>query len=76
MVHQKSKVGQEFMYMQHRHMECGESNICHDLGLDQNIDDNAYSTSFIYEDLDVDHKMVMMVIGLYHNTILHLCVQH
>ena len=62
--------------MQHRHMEFSELHICHDLVLDQNVNDNAYSNPLIYEDLDVDHKMVMLGIGFYHNIFLHLCVQH
>ena len=33
----KSKVCQELMYMQHRHMVCGKLHICHDLDLDQNV---------------------------------------
>ena len=50
--------------------------ICHELVLDQNINDNAYSTPLLHDDLDVEHKMVIMVIGLYHNTFSHICVQH
>ena len=43
---------------------------------DQNVNNNAYSTPLLHDDLDVDHKMVMLGIGLYHNTLSHLCVQH
>ena len=68
MLHHKSKVGQALMYMQHRHMECGELHIFHDLFLDQNVNGNAYSTPLLHEALDVDHKMVVLGIGLYHNT--------
>ena len=57
-------------------MVCGELHICHDLVLDQNVNDNAYSTPFIHEALDVRHKMVILGIGLYHNTCSHLFVQH
>ena len=55
-VYQKSKVIQAFIYMQHRHMLCGELHICHDLFLDQNVNDNAYSTPYLHEAYDVDHK--------------------
>ena len=75
-VYQKSTVGQELMYMQHSHMECGECHILHELALDQNVNDNAYSTSLIHEALCVDHKIVILGIGLYHNTFSHICVQH
>ena len=76
MVYHKSTVGQALMYIQHRHMEFGESHICHDLALDQNVNDNAYPTPFLRQALEVDHKMVMLGISLYHNTFLHLCVKH
>ena len=52
--HLKYMVGQELMYMQHRHMVCGELHIFHDLYLDQNVYDNAYLTPLIHEDLDVN----------------------
>ena len=76
MEYHKSTVGQSLMYMQHRHMVCGESHIFHDLVLDQNMNNNSYSTPLIHEPLDVDHKIVIMGIGLYHNKISHICVQH
>ena len=76
MVYQKSKVGISLIYMQHRHMECVKLHIFHDLVLDQNVNDNSYSTPFRHEDLDVDHKILILVIGLYHNTFSHICVQH
>ena len=44
--------------------------------LDQNVNDNAYSTPLLHEALYVDHKMVMLGIGLYHNIFTHICVQH
>ena len=72
----KSKVFPAFIYIQHRHMVYGELHICHDLVLDQNINNNTYSTPLLHEALDLDHKMVMMVIGWYHNTFSHLCVQY
>ena len=72
----KSKVGLALMYMQHRHMVCGELHIFRDLDLDKNINDNAYPTPLIHEALDVNHKMVMMGIGLYCNTFSHICVQY
>ena len=72
----KSRVCPALMYMKHRHMVFGELHICHDLILDQNVNDDAYSTPLIHEALDVNHKMVMLGIGLYHNIFSHLCVQH
>ena len=69
-------VGQALMYMQHRHMLCSELHICHDLDLDQNVNDHAYPTPFLHEALDVDQKIVMLVIGWYRNTFSHLYVQH
>ena len=59
----KSMVGQALMYMQHGHMVCGELHIFHDLDLDQNLYDNAYSTPLLHEALDGNHKMVILVIG-------------
>ena len=50
--------------------------ICHDLVLDQNANDNAYPTPLLFKDLDVEHKMLMLLIGLFHNKFSHLCVQH
>ena len=64
------------MYMQQKHMVCGELQICHELVLDQNLNDNAYSTPLIHEALYVDHKMAMLGIRSYHNTFLHLCVKN
>ena len=55
------------MYMQHIHMVCSELCIFHDLILDQTVNDNAYSTPFFHEDLDVNHNMLMLGIGWYHN---------
>ena len=75
-LYQESKVGQELMYMQHRYMVCGKSHILHDLVFDQNVNDDDYSTPLIHETLDVDQKMVILVIGLYNNIFLHICVQH
>ena len=71
-VYQKYKICPALLYMQHMHMECNESHICHDIFLDQNVNDNAYSTPLIHENLDVDHKMLILGIGLYHNKCLHL----
>ena len=50
-------------------MVCGELHIYHDLVLYQSVNDNAYSTSLRHETLNVDHKMVMLVIFFYHNTL-------
>ena len=74
--YQKYKVCPELIYIKHTHRLCGKLHICYDLLLDQNVNDNAYSTSFIHEALDVDHKMAMMGIGWYHNIFSHICVQH
>ena len=57
-------------------MVCGELYIFHDLFLDQNVNDNAYSTLLLHKALDVDHKMVMQGIGWYQNKFSHLCVQY
>ena len=73
---QKSKVCLEFMYMKHKHRICGKLHVFHDLVLYKKVNDNAYSTPLRHEALDVDHKMVMLVIGLYHNTFSLICVQH
>ena len=75
-VYQKSKVYPELMYIQHRHMVCGKSHIYHDLFLDQNINDNSYSTPFLHEAFDVYQKMLILGIVCYHNTFSHFCVQH
>ena len=40
------------------------------------VNDNAYSTPYLHEALDLNHKMVMLGICLYHNKISHFCVQH
>ena len=71
----KSRVCPALVYIQHRHMVCGKFHIYHDLILDQTVNDNAYSTPLIHEALDVNHKMLMLVIGWYHNTFSHFVVQ-
>ena len=43
---------------------------------DPKLNDNAYSPPLLHEALDVNHKMVMLAIGLYHNKFSHLFVQH
>ena len=50
----------QLMYMHHRHIVCGESHICHDLDLDQNLYDNAYPTPLLHEALDVNYRMIML----------------
>ena len=57
-------------------MVCGELHTCHDLVLDQTVNYNAYSTTLLNAALDVDHKIVMLGIGWYHNTFSHICVQY
>ena len=74
--HRKSMTVQALMCIQHRHMLCGKFHICHDLDLDQNLNDNAYPTPFLHEALDVNQKMVMLGIGWYQNICLYLWVQH
>ena len=75
-VYQKYKVCQALMYIPHRQRVCGELHIFHDLVLDQNINDNSYSTPLLHEALDVNHIMVMMGIGLYYNISSLLSVQN
>ena len=74
--HRKSMVGQALMYMQHSHMVCGKFHIFHALDSDQNINDNAYPTPLLHKALDVNHRMLMLGIGWYHNTFSYLCVKH
>ena len=75
-VYHKSKICRAFVYIQHRHMVCGQFHICHDLALYQNVNDNYYSTPLLHEVLDVEHKMAMMGIVWYQNIFSHLFVQH
>ena len=74
--HRKSMVDRALMYMQHRKMVCVELHIFYDLDLDQTVNDNDYPTPLLHEALDVNHRMVMLVIGWYHNTFSYICVQH
>ena len=64
------------MHIQHNHMVCGEFHVFHYLDLDQNVNNNAYSTPLLHEDLDVNHKMEILGIGWYYNTFSHICLQH
>ena len=64
-VYQKYKFGQALMYMKDMHMLYGKLNIYHDLVLDQNINDNVYSTPLYHEFWNVDHKITMLGIGLH-----------
>ena len=57
-------------------MVYGELRIHHYLVLDQNENDNAYSTPLRYEVWKVDHEIVIMVIHLCCNTFSHLGAQH
>ena len=57
------------MYKQYKHMVYGELHILQFLDLDQNVNDNAYSTPLLHDALYVEHKMVMLGIGLYHKKI-------
>ena len=56
-------------------MVCEKLHICHDLVLYQNVNGYAYSTPLRHEASDVDHKMVMLGIGWYHNTFSLIFVQ-
>ena len=62
--------------MQHKHMLYGKFHIYHYLVLDQNENDNAYSTPLRHEVCNVDQKMVIMGIDLCYNTFSHVGVQH
>ena len=42
-------------------MVCGKFHICNDLVLDQNVNNNAYSTPLHNEALYVDRKMVFLI---------------
>ena len=64
------------MYMQHRHMVYKKLHIHHYLVLDQNANDNAYTTPLHNEVWNVNHKMVMIRIDFCYNTFSHLCVKH
>ena len=57
-------------------MVYSEFHIHHLLVLDQNENDNAYSTSFCHKVWNVDHKMVILGIDFCYNTFSHLRVQH
>ena len=57
-------------------MVYGELQIYHEIVLDQNENDNAYSTPLIHEALDVNHKILMLGIGWYQNKFSHICVKH
>ena len=75
MVYHISKVFLSLMYMKHNHMVYGKFHIQHCLVLDQNANDNAYSTPLRYEVWNVDHKMVILWICLCYNTFSHICVK-
>ena len=64
------------MYMQHKHMVYGELHIHHYLVLDQNANDNAYSTPLRNEFWNVDHKELMLGIDFCYNKFSHLGVNH
>ena len=76
MVYQISKVCLAFMYIQHRQIIYGKLHRHHDLVLDQNEIDNAYSTPLLHKVWNMDHKMVILEIDLCYNKLSHLCVQH
>ena len=63
MVYQISKVCLALMYIQHKHMVYGKFHIYNFLVLDQNANDNAYSTPLRHEVWNVTYKMVIM--GIY-----------
>ena len=76
MVYQISKVCLALMYMQHKHILYGGLHIYHYLVLDQNVNDNYYSTSLPHDVWNVDHKMIMLLIYLCFNTFSRIGVQH
>ena len=61
--------------MQHKQMVCRELHNLNDLVLDQNLNDNTYSTPVPHEAFDVDHKLLIIGIGYYHNSFSLICVQ-
>ena len=61
--YQISKVFIALMYKKHTHMVYGELHILPYLVLDQNANDNAYSSPLRHEVWNVDHKIVML--GIY-----------
>ena len=67
MIYQISKVCLALMYMQHKHMVYGKLHIYPYLVLDQNSNDNAYSTPLCHEVYKVDHKMIILGIDSCYN---------
>ena len=63
-VYQVSKVCIALMYTQHNQMVYGKLHIYHYLVLDQNANDNAYSTLLSHEVWNVDQKMIILGIDL------------
>ena len=75
MVYHVSKVCLALMYIQHTHMVYGELHILPFLVLDQNENDDAYSTPLRHKVWNVDHKMVIIGIDLCYNKFSHFCVE-
>ena len=79
-VYQISKGFPALVYMQHKHMVYRVLHRHHYLVLDQNANGNSYSTPFLHEIWNVEHKIVMLVIDLYLiiilNIILSVCPFH
>ena len=65
-----------FVKLNNKHMLYGKLHIYPYLVLDQNANDNDYSTSLRQEVCNVEHKMIIMVIDLCSNTFLHIFIQH
>ena len=76
MVYHISKVCLALIYMQHKHMVYGKLHIYPYLVLDQNANDNAYSTLLHREFWNVYQKNVILVVNLCYNKFSHLGVQH
>ena len=76
MVYHISRFCLVLMCMQHNHMVNGKLHIHHYLVLDQNANDNSFSTPLRHEVWNVDHKMVIMGIDLCYKIISHIGVQH
>ena len=74
-VYQIPKVCLELMYMQHNHMVYDKLHILPLLVLDQNENDNAYSTPLHHEVWNVEQKIIIPEIDLCYNKSSHLCVQ-
>ena len=67
-VYHISKVCISLMYMQQNHMVYLDCHISPFLVLDQNANDNDYSTALLHEVCNMDQKMIITGIDLCYNT--------